>query len=67
MLAAQCRPSIVEDRPMISSGIVRITAAVAVAVIGLTGMSRAETIRVAVGTQDTTTNCVTGGLLIREL
>ena len=67
MLAAQCRPSIVEDRPMISSGIVRITAAVAVAVIGLTGMSRAETIRVAVGTQDTTINCVTGGLLIREL
>nr|WP_202130721.1 ABC transporter substrate-binding protein [Methylobacterium sp. 2A] len=27
----------------------------------------AETIRVAVGTQDTTINCATGGLLIREL
>lgn len=29
--------------------------------------SAAETIRVAVGTQDTTINCATGGLLIREL
>lgn len=29
--------------------------------------SRAETIRVAIGTQDTTINCATGGLLIREL
>ena len=29
--------------------------------------SQAETIRVAVGTQDTTINCATGGLLIREL
>ena len=29
--------------------------------------ARAETIRVAVGTQDTTINCATGGLLIREL
>ncbi|WP_232631511.1 ABC transporter substrate-binding protein [Methylobacterium sp. Leaf118] len=28
---------------------------------------RAETIRVAIGTQDTTINCATGGLLIREL
>ena len=27
----------------------------------------AETIRVAIGTQDTTINCATGGLLIREL
>jgi NitT/TauT family transport system substrate-binding protein len=27
----------------------------------------AETIRVAIGTQDTTVNCATGGLLIREL
>jgi len=31
------------------------------------GAARAETIRVAVGTQDTTINCATGGLLIREL
>jgi NitT/TauT family transport system substrate-binding protein len=30
-------------------------------------LSHAETIRVAIGTQDTTINCVTGGLLIREL
>src|SRR6187402_1667409 len=29
--------------------------------------AQAETIRVAVGTQDTTINCATGGLLIREL
>jgi NitT/TauT family transport system substrate-binding protein len=31
------------------------------------GSGKAETIRVAVGTQDTTINCATGGLLIREL
>ena len=31
------------------------------------GPLRAETIRVAVGTQDTTINCAAGGLLIREL
>lgn len=30
-------------------------------------LALAETIRVAVGTQDTTINCATGGLLIREL
>lgn len=30
-------------------------------------VSHAETIRVAIGTQDTTINCATGGLLIREL
>lgn len=35
-----------------------LTAAIAV---------HAETIRVAIGTQDTTINCATGGLLIREL
>ena len=29
--------------------------------------ARAETIRIAIGTQDTTINCATGGLLIREL
>ncbi|PPK44905.1 NitT/TauT family transport system substrate-binding protein [Trinickia symbiotica] len=33
----------------------------------LTGVARAETIRVAIGTQDTTINCAAGGLLIREL
>jgi len=31
------------------------------------GSASAETIRVAIGTQDTTINCATGGLLIREL
>lgn len=31
------------------------------------GAARAESIRIAVGTQDTTINCATGGLLIREL
>src|SRR5580698_8871687 len=29
--------------------------------------AHAETIRVAIGTQDTTINCATGGLMIREL
>ncbi len=29
--------------------------------------AKAETIRIAVGTQDTTINCATGGLIIREL
>jgi NitT/TauT family transport system substrate-binding protein len=38
----------------------------AIALAALTGAS-AETIRVAIGTQDTTINCATGGLLIREL
>lgn len=52
---------------MISSGFVRIAAAAAVALVGFSGVSRADTIRVAVGTQDTTINCATGGLLIREL
>jgi len=33
----------------------------------LLGAAHAETIRVAIGTQDTTINCATGGLLIREL
>lgn len=32
-----------------------------------TSLAQAETIRVAVGTQDTTINCAAGGLLIREL
>ena len=31
------------------------------------GADAAETIRVAIGTQDTTINCATGGLMIREL
>jgi NitT/TauT family transport system substrate-binding protein len=32
-----------------------------------TSAANAETIRVAIGTQDTTINCATGGLIIREL
>jgi NitT/TauT family transport system substrate-binding protein len=40
----------------------------AVATLALTaGSAHAETIRVAIGTQDTTINTATGGLLIREL
>jgi len=35
--------------------------------IGLIGLADAETIRVAIGTQDATINCATGGLIIREL
>jgi len=35
--------------------------------LALAGAHAAETIRVAIGTQDTTINCATGGLLIREL
>src|SRR5438309_8977473 len=35
--------------------------------LALGNSQAAETIRVAIGTQDTTINCATGGLLIREL
>jgi NitT/TauT family transport system substrate-binding protein len=35
--------------------------------LGLAASAQAETIRIAIGTQDTTINCATGGLLIREL
>lgn len=35
--------------------------------LALSPPSRAETIRVAIGVQDTTINCAAGGLLIREL
>ncbi|MEY4563883.1 MAG: hypothetical protein RLZZ618_3160, partial [Pseudomonadota bacterium] len=34
--------------------------------LALSAAAHAETIRVAIGTQDTTINCATGGLLIRE-
>ena len=33
----------------------------------LTLPAQADTIRIAIGTQDTTINCAAGGLLIREL
>jgi len=52
---------------MVSFYFARTAAIAAIAAIGLTGASNAETIRFAVGTQDTTINCATGGLLIREL
>ena len=43
-------------------------AALSAVVLAVTlGTAKAETIRVAIGTQDTTINCATGGLLIREL
>lgn len=43
--------------------------ALPLATLGLPNSSAqaAETIRIAIGTQDTTINCATGGLLIREL
>jgi NitT/TauT family transport system substrate-binding protein len=46
----------------------RIAAPVIVSVIAAaSGAAHAETIRVAIGTQDTTINCAAGGLVIREL
>ena len=39
----------------------------AFAAAALAGPVHAETIRIAIGTQDTTINCATGGLLVREL
>ncbi|MDQ8038118.1 MAG: ABC transporter substrate-binding protein [Pedobacter sp.] len=44
----------------------KIAGALLAAVLAAQG-AQAETIRVAIGTQDTTINCATGGLLIREL
>jgi NitT/TauT family transport system substrate-binding protein len=46
--------------------LVRLIAALPLAAAATT-LHAAETIRVAIGTQDTTINCATGGLLIREL
>lgn len=43
------------------------TAAAALAAMTVSLAAHAETLRVAIGTQDTTINCATGGLLIREL
>lgn len=42
-------------------------AAITLATLGFVSTADAETIRVAIGTQDTTINTATGGLLIREL
>ena len=52
---------------MIDFSALRLSAAVVVMTVAMFGPSQAETIRVAVGTQDTTINCATGGLMIREL
>src|SRR5690606_24261901 len=41
-------------------------AGLALAISSITA-AQAETIRIAIGTQDTTINCAAGGLLIREL
>lgn len=41
--------------------------AILAAALFASGLARAETIRIAIGTQDTTINCATGGLMIREL
>jgi len=43
------------------------TALASLALAVTTTTTQAETIRVAIGTQDTTINCAAGGLLIREL
>lgn len=48
------------------STLIRALAALPLATAALAAPA-AETIRVAIGTQDTTINCATGGLLIREL
>ncbi|MEK1942640.1 MAG: ABC transporter substrate-binding protein [Pseudomonas sp.] len=42
-------------------------AGLALAIGLISTQASAETIRIAIGTQDTTINCATGGLLIREL
>ena len=43
-----------------------IIAATLVATSSLAGIAQAETIRVAIGTQDATINTATGGLIVRE-
>lgn len=45
----------------------RSMSALSVLFVLATATAQAETIRVAIGTQDTTINCATGGVLIREL
>ena len=45
----------------------RIKTLLAIAAFASALAARAETIRIAIGTQDTTINTATGGLLIREL
>jgi NitT/TauT family transport system substrate-binding protein len=56
----------IEDKLMIFSRLASLTT-VAIVTAGWAASAQAETIRVAIGTQDTTINCATGGLLVREL
>jgi NitT/TauT family transport system substrate-binding protein len=51
----------------VTTRIPRLAGALAAALALATGAQAAETLRVAIGTQDTTINCATGGLMIREL
>ena len=53
---------------MLRATLVRtLSIATVVATAATSSTAAAETIRIAVGTQDTTINCATGGLVIREL
>jgi NitT/TauT family transport system substrate-binding protein len=52
---------------MIDFSSLKMSAAVVAITAAIFAPAQAETIRVAIGTQDTTINCATGGLLIREL
>jgi NitT/TauT family transport system substrate-binding protein len=52
----------------LNNSFTRLSLTVALASLSsLSASASAETIRIAIGTQDTTINCATGGLLIREL
>jgi len=51
---------------MKSRYLVHVSTALTLA-MALLGVAQAQTIRVAIGTQDTTINCAAGGLVIREL
>ena len=49
----------------LASGATAVVALILTATAG--AVQASETIRIAIGTQDTTINCATGGLVIREL
>ena len=54
------------SKPTVKSSL-RLPSAILLALITAAGLSAAQKIRVAIGTQDTTINCATGGPLVREL
>src|SRR5476651_1780302 len=54
------------DSPMSLQTLLRAALA-GLVLASFTFSAQAETIRIAIGTQDTTINCAAGGLLIREL